>query len=80
MASSRGIHSLSGDGYYDEARWPFGAHFYTRQRVQKWSPLMYEVETEKGIRFGSFRFGITRSRLVWRDSKEPRVENRRYGL
>ncbi|MBY5863244.1 hypothetical protein [Rhizobium leguminosarum] len=76
----RAVHGLSGDGSLIEIRMPFGWYVYARRRVQKWSPILHEVEVEQGYRFGSRRIGVTRSFLIWHDKTPPAIEKKRYGL
>jgi hypothetical protein len=80
MRTERSIHGLSGDGQYHErqAIGPFVT--YKRVRVQKWSPVMSEIEVECGVRVGRWRFGLTSSKLKFSDGQEPAVQYKRYGL
>jgi len=63
--------TISGNGSRDEKR-ILGVWFYRRQRVQKWAPLMHEVEEERGVRIGHVRISISFTNKLFFDGKEPR--------
>lgn len=47
--------------------------FYRRQTSQYWSPMMHEITTEYGVRFGGLRVGWSWTEKHFRDGREPRV-------
>ncbi|QIG75339.1 hypothetical protein EVC29_110 [Rhizobium phage RHph_Y52] len=73
MKKSMGSHGLFGDGQFTER-----GIFYERVRRQKWTPVMHEIEVERGVRIGRFRFGLTSSNVRWLDKNE--IEHRRMWL
>ncbi|QIG73421.1 hypothetical protein EVC03_113 [Rhizobium phage RHph_Y5A] len=77
MKKSMGSHGLSGDGHFVE-RARFGVVFYERVRRQRWTPIMHEIEVERGVRIGRFRFGLTSSKVRWLNKDE--IEHRRMWL
>jgi len=72
----RGIHGLSGNGriFRRHLNKPGRIHIslFKRQRVQKWTELMWEINTDYGIQIGPFQLSFGTTYKHFRDSKEPK--------
>lgn len=68
---NQSIWGMYGSGQLLEKR-ICGIWFYRRARIQKWTPLMHEIEREVGIRIGHVRLGMSGTVKLFFDGKEPR--------
>jgi len=79
MRGHKSFSGRNGEQIIHERRF-CGVWFFVRYSVQKWSPLMDEIERERGVRFGSFRLSVTQTRLRWNDGKEPATEKKTHSF
>lgn len=71
MVAKLATWSIQGLGQLIERKWL--AWFYRRRTSQHWSPLMHEVTTEYGARFGALRIGWSWTARHFHDGKKPTV-------
>lgn len=73
MRGNSSTFTIHGSGFRRE-RGIWGVYWFSRQNIQKWTDVYFEVRQDYGIRIGSLQIAVSKSYKRWRDGKTPWLE------